>query len=131
MKTKLSLHSLVLRLSGILLLLATPALSIVLQTVVQTPKPPASEPLESGRTIEKTVSAGQTHSFTIDAKAGQYLHVIVDQRGVDLVVTLFGPDGAKIVDIDQTEAFGAEIVLGVIQVAGEYRLDVRPVGENT
>src|ERR1700730_7047515 len=56
--------------------------------------------LEAGKPIERQIVGGQSHTYMITAAAGQYLHVVVDQRGIDVVVTLFNSDGKKISETD-------------------------------
>ncbi len=89
-----------------------------------------SQPLELGTVVEKKISRGQVHSFTIEAKANQYLHVLVYQRGIDVLVTLFGPDGTRIMEEDRTDAFGPEMLGGILPPPGQYRIELRPVEEN-
>jgi hypothetical protein len=59
-----------------------------------------SIPLEPGKPIERELSGGQSHSYRITMTAGQYLQVSVDQRGIDVLVTLFAPDGEKGIESD-------------------------------
>src|SRR5262245_37576641 len=40
--------------------------------------------LELGKSIERELAGGQTHSYLIALAAGQYLHVVVEQRGIDV-----------------------------------------------
>ena len=56
--------------------------------------------LEVAKPIERSLAADETHSFTLNLNAGQYAHVVVDQRGVDVVVYVHAPDGSKIVQVD-------------------------------
>ena len=49
-----------------------------------------------GKPIERELAGGQSHAYQIALAAGQYLHVVAEQRGIDVVVTLFGPDGKKL-----------------------------------
>ena len=51
---------------------------------------PGATALEPGKPVERELAGGQSHSYSIALTAGQYLHVVVDQRGIDVVVTLFG-----------------------------------------
>jgi hypothetical protein len=44
--------------------------------------------LEPDKPIEGELRGGSHHSYSVVLSAGQYLHVMVQQRGVDLVVTL-------------------------------------------
>src|SRR5262245_48222402 len=57
-------------------------------------------PLEPGKPIERELSGGQTHYYRVKVEAGQYLHLVVDQRGIDVVVTLSGPEGKKLLEVD-------------------------------
>lgn len=59
-----------------------------------------SSPIGPGQPIERTLKGGQTHTFTIHVAAGQFLYVLVDQKGIDVVVTLFGPGGEVLWKVD-------------------------------
>src|SRR5262245_4701210 len=52
--------------------------------------------LELGKPVERELSGGQSHSYKITMISGQYLQVVVTQRGIDVAVALFTPDGKKI-----------------------------------
>ena len=81
--------------------------------------------LEAGKPIERQLSRGESHSYQLNLSAGQYARVIVDQRGMDLVVNLFGPDGKLIMAVDgPTGSVGAEIVHITAEATGIYRLEV-------
>ncbi len=81
-------------------------------------------PLVHGQTIERELASGETHSYQITLAAGQYLHVVVDQRSYDLVVTLFGPDGQQINQYDG-RWHGPESVSLITEASGAYRLVIR------
>ena len=50
----------------------------------------------------------------------------MDQRGVDVVVSIFAPDGTKLVQVDCPNAnYGLEPVSLVAETAGAYRVEVR------
>jgi hypothetical protein len=51
-----------------------------------------AQKLEQGNPIERELSGGQSHSYQMTLAAGQYVKLVVDQRGIDVVVKLFGPD---------------------------------------
>ncbi|HKX31410.1 MAG TPA: hypothetical protein VJ302_27235, partial [Blastocatellia bacterium] len=54
----------------------------------------------------------------------------VDQRGIDVVAQISGPDGKQILEFySKREAGGPESVSLVAEAAGDYRLVVRPVQE--
>ena len=82
--------------------------------------------LEPGKPVERELSGGQSHSYKISTISGQYLHIVVEQRGIDVAVALFTPDGKKICDVDDERAtVGAETVSAVAEAAGAYRIEVR------
>src|SRR5215831_16976789 len=45
--------------------------------------------LEPGKPVERELSGGQWHSYKITMVSGQYLHIVVKQRGIDVAVALF------------------------------------------
>jgi CHAT domain-containing protein/tetratricopeptide (TPR) repeat protein len=87
--------------------------------------------LEQGKPIEREMAGGQTHEYRIELQAGQYFHVVVDQRGIDVVVALLGPDGKQILDVDAPNgAYGPESLATVVDAAGSYRVAVRSLDKN-
>ncbi|MGH9971215.1 MAG: tetratricopeptide repeat protein [Pyrinomonadaceae bacterium] len=82
--------------------------------------------LTAGRQFERELSGGETHSYKIEIKSGEFLHAVVDQRGIDVVVALIGPDGKKLVEVDSPNgAQGEEPLFWIADVTGEYQLEVR------
>lgn len=81
--------------------------------------------LEENRPVERTLSGGQTHTYKISVQAGEYARVIVDQRGIDVVVRVFAPDGGLVTLIDNPNGSrGAEPVHIVADTSGIYRIEV-------
>ena len=86
---------------------------------------PATISLELSKPIVRTINAGETDSYTLSLTAGQYAHLTVDQRGVDVVVSIFTPDGAKVVRVDMPNGDkGVEPVFLVAESSGAYRVEV-------
>jgi tetratricopeptide (TPR) repeat protein len=82
--------------------------------------------LELHKPVERELAGGQSHSYRIVLTAGQYLRLVADQRGIDVVVTLFGPDGKQIIEVDSTNANrGPEPVAIIVETSGAHRLNVR------
>src|SRR5688572_29927066 len=77
-------------------------------------------PLPSpGKPMERELRAGEAHSYAAQLTVGQFLEVIVDQRPIDVVVTLSGPEGQKLEEIDSpTGASGPEAVSTLVQSTG-------------
>jgi tetratricopeptide (TPR) repeat protein len=82
--------------------------------------------LEPGKPVERELSGGQSHSYKITMVSGQYLHIVVEQRGIDVAVALFTPDGKKIGEVDDERAtVGSEIISAIAEAAGAYRIEAR------
>jgi CHAT domain-containing protein/tetratricopeptide (TPR) repeat protein len=86
--------------------------------------------LEQGKPIERELAGAEVHAYSIQLTAGQFLKVIVDQRGIDVVVTAFGPDGRRVARVDGASgAQGPEQLLLVAETSGTHRLELRSVEE--
>ena len=84
--------------------------------------------LEPGKAIERAMAGGDAHDYKVPLKAGQFLHVVVDQRGIDVVVRLLGPDGKRIAEVDSPNGdHGPEPIELVATASGDYRLEIRPL----
>ena len=82
--------------------------------------------LEPGKPIERAINAGEAHSYTLTLTSGQYAHIAVDQRGVDVVVSIFAPDGTKLVQVDMPNGnHDLEPVSLLAETTGAYRVEVR------
>jgi CHAT domain-containing protein/Tfp pilus assembly protein PilF len=87
--------------------------------------------LETGKPVEQELKGGQSHTYEIAIKAGQYLSVIVEQRGIDVEVEVIAPDGKQLMKVDSpNEDQGEEPVKFIAESAGNYRLIIRPLGNN-
>ena len=85
-----------------------------------------SNSLEPGKPIQRELSGGQTHSYKITMISGQYLRVVVNQRGIDVAVALFTPDGKKISEADSEHLIeGSETVSAIAEAPGAYLIEVR------
>ena len=82
--------------------------------------------LELNKPLERKLAGGQSHSYRIVLTAGQYLRVVVDQRGIDVIATMFGPEGKQIMEVDSPNGDkGPEIVTMISLSNATYRLHVR------
>src|SRR4051812_22636825 len=54
--------------------------------------------LTPGEIIEREMATGESYSFKVALRAGQYLRVVVEQSGINLIVALSAPNGEKIVE---------------------------------
>jgi CHAT domain-containing protein/Tfp pilus assembly protein PilF len=85
-----------------------------------------TQQLEPGKSIERELTGGQLHSYRITMTAGQYLQLVVDQRGIDVVVVVAAPSGQKMIEVDSPNGTaGPEIVEAVAEATGTYGIEVR------
>ena len=56
--------------------------------------------LERGTPMERELAGGESHYYQIALGAGEYLHAVVDQRGIDVVLALRGRDGVQMAEVD-------------------------------
>ena len=79
--------------------------------------------LETGKAIERELAGSERHSYELKLTEGQYANVIVEQRGIDVVVQLQGTDGKSIVNFDFARTTEGEETIGIAaEKAGSYRL---------
>jgi CHAT domain-containing protein/tetratricopeptide (TPR) repeat protein len=80
-----------------------------------------SQPLASGDVVKRNLLAKETHVFHVMLLPGQYMHVSVNQMGVDVVVKLFDPNRVLLLERDSPNSkFGPEKVSTVAQLSGMH-----------
>ncbi len=85
-----------------------------------------SRKLEVGKAIERELSGGAAHSYEIGLKTGQLFKLIVEQRGIDVVVKLINSIGVTALEVDSPNgANGAEPLTFIATTSGKYRVEVR------
>jgi hypothetical protein len=104
------------------LVLSLPALLAIALTIAGQG---AIRALEPGVSVKKTLSAAQTHSYTVTVEKNQFAQLTVAQLHIDVVVRVFLPDGTLLREFDSpTGTEGVEYVEFVADSSGNYRVDV-------
>ena len=104
------------------LLLSLPALLAIALTIVGQS---AIRSLEPGVSVKKTLSATQTHSYTVTVAKDQFVQLTVEQLNIDVVVRVFLPDGTLLREFDSPNGTeGVELVEFVGDSSGNYRVDI-------
>jgi hypothetical protein len=86
--------------------------------------------LQPGVLVERTLARGQSQSFNVSLEQDQYLQLVVDQRGIDVVVRVVSPAGKMLGEFDSPNGTeGPENVSLISATAGVYRIDVSPLGD--
>jgi tetratricopeptide (TPR) repeat protein len=87
--------------------------------------PPNNLSLEIGNPIKRKLAGGKSHSYSIGLLPGQYVHVVAEQRGIDIVLKIFGPDGKELARMNRWQYQGSpESLSYVASVGGTYRLEI-------
>jgi len=80
----------------------------------------------SGTSLADRLSAGAAAIYGVPMKAGDYLELVAQQQGLDLVATLYGPAGSQLLRVDSPNGEqGPERVFAVAPTSGVYRLELR------
>lgn len=88
-------------------------------------------PLEVGVPVRRGLSAKQAHGYRLELVVGEYVHVDVKQIGIDVGVSLFSPDGKKLIEIDTPSGrFGIEELSWISETTGAHRLVVSALEES-
>ena len=92
------------------------------------------EPLAPGTVFTHAIQANQRYIFRVALTAQQYVHAIVEQKGVDVNVRLFNPNSELLVERDNPNGkVGPEAVSTIAQLDGNYFVEIcasrsQPVG---
>jgi CHAT domain-containing protein len=84
-----------------------------------------SPQITPGTVFKRNLQAKETHVFQVMLSPGQYVHVSVNQIGIDLVVRVFDPNRVLLIQRDSPNSkFGPERVSTVAQVSGSHYIMV-------
>jgi CHAT domain-containing protein len=87
---------------------------------------PSAVALEADTVIERRLDRGEEHRYTVTLKAGDCAHVRVEQRGIDVVVRVYGGDGRLDTEIqDDIQPVGVEEADVVADAAGSYDIAIK------
>src|SRR5215470_8606026 len=92
-------------------------------------KPPK---LKAGKPIERQIAGGETHSYQLKLATGQFMRVLVEQKGIDVALALLSSDGRQLLESDLTGIIGAlEPLSCEAPASGDYQLVIRANGDAT
>ena len=84
--------------------------------------------LTPGERIERQLSSGETHSYQITLKAGQYLHAVIEQSGIDAGGAIYGPNEQKLLEFHCRQRGPTPVSL-IADEPGTFRLEINAVEE--
>lgn len=111
------------------------------ESAVRAPEPastpqPSSSPAEPfpEDPLERRLAGGETHRYEIDLTAADYLHAVVDQRGVDVQVKVTDPRGEEVLRLDTETPHGgiqgSEEIHYVAERSGAHVVVVEPFAKS-
>ena len=68
---------------------------------------PGQQALVPGQPVQREIAGGQLHSYQISLATGQFMRVVVEQKGMDVALALKDPNGKPLVESDLTGIIGA------------------------
>jgi CHAT domain-containing protein/tetratricopeptide (TPR) repeat protein len=82
--------------------------------------------LKQGEPLSREMSGGEVHAFRILMAQGQFLHLVVEQQGINVSLAIVDPDGKRVAEMESpNNTLGPERVSLVAETSGAYRLEVR------
>ena len=86
--------------------------------------------LKAGDSIAQEIEGGGQHIYTVELRRGDLLQAVVEQKGVDVVVSAFAPDGLRLAEVDSPNGDqGPEPLLLIAESSGRHKLSVRMLDE--
>ena len=100
---------------------------VLLSAVVNAQEQASRYPIAVGQPVARDMKASEQHTYEVKLSAGQYARIAVEQKGIDVVVTLSGTDGKPLLEVDNnlSGTRGMEVVSLVAEVTGSYLFHVR------
>lgn len=89
--------------------------------------------LNPGQSVEREIAGGESHTYQITLESGQFMRVLVEQKGIDLTLALATPQGEagkSTVEVNLNRV-DLESLSFEATVSGEYRLTVSALGTET
>ena len=81
--------------------------------------------LDARATVTDELAPGETHTYLFTLEANQFARVVVQQRGVDVALSLRTDAGVLVATADDVESpNGSEALLVVTEAAGSFKLEV-------
>jgi len=95
-------------------------------------QPGDPQTLVRGVPVERELVSGQIHSYQISLAAGEYLGVVIDQRGITVAPKVFAPDKSLITDGLMTHAPKGPLSVSILAtVTGTYLLEIQSLEEHS
>jgi CubicO group peptidase (beta-lactamase class C family) len=101
---------------------------VMISSVALPASPQDATELQVGETLERELAPGEKHTFFVDLVADQVVFAEVDQKTLNITVTVYGPDEEEVQRVDDWGRFW-EWIHFESTVSGRYRIELRPALE--
>ena len=93
--------------------------------------PSQSVELATSRPLSRELAGGASDSYTLTLEAGEFVSLVVEQVGIDVIARLFDPAGALLIQFDKlTGTAEPEQVLWVAETPGTYQLEIAALADD-
>src|SRR5499426_2462201 len=109
--------------------------SIVFLTIcssisVQSQDDNSAPALELGKAIERELASGERHDYRITLAAGEFARIVVEQRGIDVTVSLLAANGEKVAERVLNGRYGRMYLSILPQTTANYRIEAQASMKN-
>jgi Asp-tRNA(Asn)/Glu-tRNA(Gln) amidotransferase A subunit family amidase len=98
------------------------ALALSPRALAQQAEPPRLEP---GHAVERDLAPREVHTYRVALDSGALMRVALVQRGIDLVLTAYGPDGGRLAEVDSSDDGAEPELFALARRGGDQRLEIR------
>jgi CHAT domain-containing protein/tetratricopeptide (TPR) repeat protein len=90
----------------------------------------ASRGIKPEDSLQITLTGGDAHSQPVELSAGQYLHVTIVQRAIDVTIILLGPKSESLIRVNDNDLmYGSESLSWVAKRSGTYHIQISSVNK--
>src|SRR5215472_315042 len=114
--------------------------SLCLFAIVSAQSTQEPQTLTPDTPVERELAGGESHAYQVKLTAGQFIRVVVEQKGIDLTIAFVAPDGKQVVETDRSSItfygtfptvtsiiFAQQSLSHEAETTGEYRIVIRAV----
>src|SRR5437763_279623 len=70
--------------------------------------------LKVGGVVNRELGGGQKDSYQLEVTADSFVHVVVEQLGIDVILTIYDPGGTKVCEVDRPNSSHGREAISII-----------------
>ena len=91
----------------------------------------AQDILNATQAVQARLEPGKKNSYNLELKKNDYIELLTQQQDVDIVLSLLGPDGKELQNVNFLGVGGTELLTHVADSDGQYRLEIRGASQGS